>query len=219
MPFRKTLLAALFCAFPLVTLPTLADTLTLVSTGGETVHNELIYPYNFSVNGASALTSLICLDLNREITIGETWNVYVTGLPLDSSTTSQAYRSDAWILGQLGKSAGNGTTYNDADVQLAVWDIFDPTDASALGLTGNAQTLVTNGMSAAINSNLLGSGYFSQFTLYTPVDNTASDYSTGSVPQRFIGTAVTPEPSSLMLLGTGLIGMGSKLFRRRSLLA
>ena len=224
MQLKKTLLAALFCLLPLVSLPSLADTLSLVSSGGETVKNEYIYPYNFSVNGSTTLTSLICLDLNRTITVGQSWNVYITGLPLDSSATSVAYRTDAWILGQLGKSAGNGTSYSDADVQLAVWDIFDPSDTSALGLTANAQKLVTSGGGAANNTSLLSSGYFSQFTLYMPTDNTASDYATGSVPQRFIGdpglgSAVAPEPSSLMLLGTGLLGVGSRVLRRKTTLA
>lgn len=219
MPFKKTLLAALVCFFPAIALPSLADTLQLVNSGGQTVGNDFIYPYNFSVNGSSSLLSLICLDLNRTITFGESWNVSITGIALDNSSTSTAYRTDAWILGQLGKAAGAGSTYSAADVQLAVWDIFDPTDASALGLTSNAKNLVTAGMSAANDASLLKSGYFSRFTLYTPTDNNAADYSTGSVPQRFIGAAVTPEPSSLMLLGTGLLSAGSMALRRKRLLA
>ena len=217
MLIRKSSLAALFIAFCLATLSGRASTLQLVNSGGETYGNQTVYPYNFSVNGSSALTSLICLDLNRIVTFGEVWNVYITGIPLDSSASSTGYRTDAWIFSQLGKTASNGSTYSDSDVQLAVWDIFDPTDASNLGLSKNAMELVASGRNAAVNSALLKSGFFSQFTLYTPTDNNPTDYATGSIPQRFIGaSAVTPEPSSLMLLGTGLLSAGSIALRRRS---
>ncbi len=40
----------------------------------------------------------MCLDLNRRITFGETWNVNIVSVPLDASQSSIDYRADAWIF-------------------------------------------------------------------------------------------------------------------------
>jgi hypothetical protein len=204
----KKLSALLALSFSLVCAPhfSLADSLHFVSDGGQSVGGVDVYPYNFSIDGSSTLNSLMCLDFNREISMGETWNVNVMSVPLDNSQSSIDYRADAWIYSQLG-------IYSNADVQYGVWDIFDPTGVNGhAGFNATAQQLAQTGLMMAQNQTLIQSGFFSGFTLYTPTDSQAGW--TNGEPQDFVGTAQAPEPSSFVLLGSGLIGTAGAIRRK-----
>ena len=201
------LLSGLVCS----AAPSFADTLHFASDSGVSVGGEDVYPYNFNVNGSSQLTPLMCLNFNRGISFGETWNVNIIGIGLDSSQASIDQHADAWIYSQLGTGS-----YSNADVQYAVWDILDPADVN--GHTGyanssNAQYLKATGLAMAQNATLINSGFFSGFKIYA-VDSTNTTGWTNGIPQDFIGAAQTPEPSSFVLMGSGLLGAAGALRRK-----
>ncbi|MBB5315375.1 PEP-CTERM sorting domain-containing protein [Tunturibacter empetritectus] len=186
-----------------------ADTLTLNSgTVNPFGGSAEIYPYSFQLGTSSGTSTvnLMCLNYNREISPGESWSITEESIPTGNTMMDQDYRADAILYSEI---LHPQTGVSASEVQYAEWSIFDPADLMGNSLfDSTAQALASSALSAANNQQLISSGYFSQFTLYIPANDTSSG------PQEFIGTATTPEPSSLMLFGSGLIGMAGVVRRK-----
>ena len=205
--------SAFFVALAFSPLNASADTvgLKLTSTGSQTGDGGYVYPYNFTVtnDGYSYSTSLMCISYHDEVWIGESWTATVyTVAQADAAAHNDDYEIAAWLFNDAATKSANTV----AD-QEAAWYLFEP-DHSGGDSNGNNSQL-----QAAINfvNANPNSGIYSEYDIYVPVDG--SQPRGDGTPQTFIGgvpdpPAATPEPGSLLLLGTGLLGFAAFSYRK-----
>jgi hypothetical protein len=152
------------------------------------------YPYNVSVNGIPE--SLMCIGFNEHVTGGETWQATEMTIPefgLASFSSLLKAQKVAYLFLQAKADGGSNSAIN-----AEAWWVMEgqPTpepDAAALAgfVFGIGNTYPT-------------------VRVYVPTTDQTGW--TDGVPQTFLGS--TPEPSTLLTLGTAFIGLAG-LARKR----
>ena len=164
-----------------------------------------VYPYYVTVNGASPSLPMMCISYFNEISQGESWTATITAV------SGQQQEEAVWLFNDDNAAIAAGNTAKQIDDQWAAWEVFFPANPTTPNPTPPDAGVATQLALAEADYLKVPTGFYDQFVIFIPESGWPSG---GDVPQNFIGYN-TPEPGTLILLGTGILSLAGFLYRKR----
>lgn len=175
-----------------------ASQLTFNGTGSNSYEGISSYPYSFTVDGTPNV-ALMCVSFNEHITGGETWQATKYTVAGYGELINTPLADELAYL----YTAAVSDHGKDSSINAAAWFL---NEASPANNNANIQDWV-------LKAEMAPAGSYSGISVYVPVRDGSQSWTDG-LPQTFYGGTPTPEPSSLMLLGSGIVGLAGLLRKR-----
>jgi hypothetical protein len=217
-----------FCVVPLFSpLKAYGGSVTMQFTGVGTNSSGGVdtYPYDFKVTpsggGASENLELMCISFNEEIYLqnpNETWTANV----VTAGSLGKTDEEEAYLYSIAVANVGSNTISGAAN--WADWALGESSTLTgeksflASHISGLELTDADADLTALSSVDLAN---FANYLVYVPTSDGYSGRTNDGLPQTFIGgpPPVVPEPSSLVLFGSGLLSAAGAFYRRKRLTA